>query len=788
MLYETEIPNVKEDDRHTIGVLIGNAMSPHTMDLMKGIYHAAKDFGVNVLFYIGLHSSYFFADLFGDDSGKDYDYQFNTIYDFAWLGKVDALIIAYGSLCIFLDKNDKDLFLNRFKGIPHILLEDREDVEKPSYIMSDNYGGMCSCMEHLIIDHGYKKLIYLGGPEENTDAIERKMAYLDVMKKHNLPVTESMMEVGDYSEYVKKQVQNLLDHNPDAEALVCANDVMASAAYKECGKRGISIGKDFAITGYDDWESAKTMDPPLTTIQQNAYDMGYLALKNAVDLCMGGEPKAIMFPGIVKKRGSCGCKIVRAQAGILRSKITQTNIEAYTEAMIKQMLRDIILTDVNDQIKIYVTQILRLFVTPVIKACLYEDVSMIDKQNMLFQLRSLLYGKYGKHISLDALAKAIFDFIETLGLLVQAPKIKEKLTSLLRDCQAYIQAYIIQSSKEKMESFRQDVWFMPLIVRDVVNTTDDEEALYKGIIVKLKAIKTRKAYLYLMKKPIIHKENDEWKCPEEMYLAAYHEGEIVKAFSLEERPKVTMEKGFMSFNNDKENCCLFCYNIFAAERQYGILIGEISPEDIPMLYFASMQIGAALRYLETSNMQNKTQRKLEKTLQEIEDKNKVLNFLSEYDELTGCLNRRGFVERVITMNKMHVGEHAVLIFGDLDHLKEINDTYGHVEGDYAITSVGKIFKDAFEGESIIGRIGGDEFVMLFLNKGDSSVKEVIQNINSGYKQLNEIESKPYYIDISLGYSEFVCELDIKLAEILDVADRKLYEAKKMRRSSVKKKL
>lgn len=230
---------------------------------------------------------------------------------------------------------------------------------------------------------------------------------------------------------------------------------------------------------------------------------------------------------------------------------------------------------------------------------------------------------------------------------------------------------------------------------------------------------------------------------------------------------------------------MFCYNIFSAERQYGILIGEIAPEDMSLLYFASMQIGATLRYVEISHMQRNTQRTLEKTLAEIEDKNKVLNFLSEYDELTGCLNRRGFVERVITMNKLHIGQKAALIFGDLDRLKEINDTFGHVEGDFAITSVGKLFREAYDGESIVGRIGGDEFVMMFVEKEDVA-KDVVQKIKDGYRQLNKMVEKPYYIEISMGYTEFVCEPELLLSDVLDAADKILYEAKKLRKDSIRK--
>ncbi len=784
MLQEKDSQKKKD---YTIGILIGNATSPHTMDLMKGVYHAARDYNTNVLYFLGMHSSYFYADLFGEDSESDYDYQFNTIYDYAWLGKVDALIISYGSLCIFLDNSNKRMFLDRFKGIEHVLLEEREDGERPSYIITDNYSGMYDCVEHLVVEHGYRKIIYLGGPLDNTDAEERKKAYLDVMNRHGLTVTEDMMEVGDYSEYVKRQVNTLLDRYPDAEALVCANDQMAMGAYRVCEERGLRVGKDLAVTGYDDCDMAKSMDPPLTTVLQNAYDMGYMALQNALKLCEAQESYTIVQPSILRKRRSCGCGDDLQANLVLKQKITMDNAEAYTMAMSEKFVQEIILTDVNEQIRSHVMDSLYPFVESIVSVCCHEEKrKQFDKITMRNRLRALFKGKYGKYISPNALTRCLFDLFDAIIENSETTELNAFFMSLLRECQTYVQAHVIREGKTIMEDFQHDVWFMPLIVRDMVNDAMDARALFHGVIVKLRAIKTTKAYIYLLKKPVVHTQKDDWNCPEEMYLAAYHEGEEVVAYAEEERPRVTRENGFMSMVHKSESSYMFCFNIFAAESQYGVLVGETRPEDMSLLYFASMQIGAALRYVEISKIQQRTQHKLERSLQEIEDKNEVLNFLSEYDELTGCLNRRGFVERVITMNKAHLGEQAVLIFGDLDHLKEINDSFGHVEGDYAITSVGRLFSDAYDGENVIGRIGGDEFVMMFIQDEIHSAQDVIQRIKQNYKSLNEQCGKPYYIEISVGYTEFTCEAELVLKELLNKADKTLYEAKKSRRSTIKK--
>ena len=75
---------------------------------------------------------------------------------------------------------------------------------------------------------------------------------------------ESHIETGRFSECVQTQVNALLDRIPNLQAIVCANDVMALTAYQECEKRGLHIGHDIAVTGFDDWERIRHVPVPIT--------------------------------------------------------------------------------------------------------------------------------------------------------------------------------------------------------------------------------------------------------------------------------------------------------------------------------------------------------------------------------------------------------------------------------------------------------------------------------------------------------------------------------------------
>ena len=217
--------------RYTIGVMIGNANSPHTMDLMQGIFHAAQSMDVNVILFLGIHSSYYYKSYFGEDVEDDYDYQFNAAYDYQAFADLDVLVIAYGSLCIFLDEKESATFLEKYRDKPRVLLEERDKTGTSTSIITDNYNGMYAIAEHLVKDHGYRNFTYLAGPHGNTDARERRQAVYDVMEKYEIPFGPERIAYGDYSSCVQKQVNHLLDAYHDMEAMICANYVMAETSY-----------------------------------------------------------------------------------------------------------------------------------------------------------------------------------------------------------------------------------------------------------------------------------------------------------------------------------------------------------------------------------------------------------------------------------------------------------------------------------------------------------------------------------------------------------------------------
>ena len=293
-------------ERCKIGVVIGNANSPHAINIMKGIDQASKECDVQLMYFMNVSSPYT-AQLYPPDTSIGWDYQKSAIYDYARYVKADVLIMTYGMMSIFMKSDYGKQYLEYFRNVPCVLINEQTDRPNWTSIIVDNYNGMYELVEHLVRDHGYHNFAFLAGPPGNTDACQRKRAFLDVMKKYDLPMDESHIETGDFSECVQTQVNALLDRIPNLQAIVCANDVMALTAYQECEKRGLHIGHDIAVTGFDDWERIRHVPVPITTIRQDSERSGYMAVYSALELARSGHGKNIVIPAKVCVRESCGC-------------------------------------------------------------------------------------------------------------------------------------------------------------------------------------------------------------------------------------------------------------------------------------------------------------------------------------------------------------------------------------------------------------------------------------------------------------------------------------------------
>jgi len=157
-----------------------------------------------------------------------------------------------------------------------------------------------------------------------------------------------------------------------------------------------------------------------------------------------------------------------------------------------------------------------------------------------------------------------------------------------------------------------------------------------------------------------------------------------------------------------------------------------------------------------------------------------LRKLSVHDELTDLYNRRGFFTLAEPQLKLasRLKKEILLVFADIDGMKQINDTLGHMGGDEALIETADLFKEIFREADIIARVGGDEFVVLALETHDANADILSARLKENLKVHNAREGRRYKLTLSVGISGYNPENPSSIDELLDRADKLMYEQKR----------
>ena len=156
-----------------------------------------------------------------------------------------------------------------------------------------------------------------------------------------------------------------------------------------------------------------------------------------------------------------------------------------------------------------------------------------------------------------------------------------------------------------------------------------------------------------------------------------------------------------------------------------------------------------------------------------------LHRLSTTDELTGLRNRRAFYDLAgeELERARRAGHPVVVLYIDLDRLKEINDTHGHVAGDSIIVEAARILRESARPGDIVGRLGGDEFAIFSVAQSAEAAMILPHRIRTALAQAN-VSSHPWPIELTIGVVTSAPADTEDLDALLTQADRKMYEQKR----------
>jgi diguanylate cyclase (GGDEF)-like protein len=158
-----------------------------------------------------------------------------------------------------------------------------------------------------------------------------------------------------------------------------------------------------------------------------------------------------------------------------------------------------------------------------------------------------------------------------------------------------------------------------------------------------------------------------------------------------------------------------------------------------------------------------------------------LQSLALVDDLTGLYNRRAFLALAAQQFRvaMRKNQGLWLFFADVDYMKEINDTYGHQEGDLALVRTADILEETFRDSDICARLGGDEFAVLALEAPSQHKNTMLRRLEKKLKGSNTGKVL-YELSLSIGAARFDPRKPVSLEQLLTQADQSMYRQKKDR--------
>lgn len=205
-----------------------------------------------------------------------------------------------------------------------------------------------------------------------------------------------------------------------------------------------------------------------------------------------------------------------------------------------------------------------------------------------------------------------------------------------------------------------------------------------------------------------------------------------------------------------------------------------TPEEVTLLQALADSTSIALENVQLYQSLEAQVLQRTEALQDAYDKIKLL---SNTDELTGLLNRRGFL--MMGEQALRQAQRArttcAIIFADVDGLKHINDSLGHETGDAMIAHAARVLREVSREADLVGRLGGDEFCILSV--GEDGAEHLTARLRQAFASSSEQGEAPYALAASLGSAVLPAGTGGTLEDLIAQADRNMYEDKRRRKAA-----
>ena len=590
-----------------------------------------------------------FGNFNTDEGYNSGEYNITRLPD---LRTFDGIILDLSNVS---DASLKESFLARVResGVPAISL--LEDLPGLYYSGLDNLTDFSILVEHLITEHGCRKLNYVGGSPRNQENQKRLLAYRKTLEKHGIlfepeRVIERSFEIKTgIRAFTEFQQKDLLP-----EAFVCANDNIAVGVCLTAREAGFSIPEDFLVTGFDNEDKASYCNPRITTADFSKTEIMYHAMELLVDIWNGQTDRRCTYTQAVH--------------------IFQESCRCMSECP-------------PDRGQYIIKRIL-------------SETRQSDMQNWMIDLNRFL---------LDCTS----------------------YTNLTSHMQMWLHEHQFGNLYLLMNP---DIFHLEKV--DILPEIPDD--IYRCVG-------------YPDKMTVVHPVSDT----EAVMQLSITDGHLL--------PDIT--------RTGDQNIFVFAPLHFR-EREVG--------------YVVLQNCDYLLDYQFLFKMLNSFRTALESLYNKLVlcKKNKQLSQLYIHDSLTGLYNRMAYEKLALPLFQkyMQKKKHLGILFVDADHLKYINDNFGHDMGNLAIRSIASAIHKSCPVCSVCMRYGGDEFVCVIPDFDLPRMHQLEKTILHALEEISDVSRFPFPLETSIG-SVIADDAVFSLNDYINLADQKMYASKKARKAA-----
>jgi len=280
--------SLKQKKTHTIGAIVANILNPFSTSIIRGVEDYCNQHGFSLILCN--------AD---EDPVKEREY-LEVLAD----KQVDGLIINTTG-------HNNDLIKNLNLHLPVVLIDRKVPEINTDTVTSDSRKGVQLMIDHLI-KLGRSEIAFFTMPyHEVSPRTERVLGYRQALASHGIACKPHLLVETVLDEAaVIRAVETVLASPEPPAAIFGANNLMTMAVVKALKKLNISIPRDIAVVGFDDWDWAELIDPPVTVVSQPTYAMGQeaatLLIKRLKSKRNSRKPAVILFDPELVIRKSCG--------------------------------------------------------------------------------------------------------------------------------------------------------------------------------------------------------------------------------------------------------------------------------------------------------------------------------------------------------------------------------------------------------------------------------------------------------------------------------------------------